>query len=85
MSTLRESLVTVRSAVELVLLFSKQAGKLYTTVYIAGAVNIKADVEENTTITTKVDANIFRCAFAHPYDKFVLQYKSFFVVNATTL
>ena len=72
MPTLPKSLAAVRSAVASALLSSEHAGNLYSVVDIADALNIAADVERNAAITTKVDANLIRCAFAHPDDEFVL-------------
>ena len=76
--TFPKSLAAVRSAVASALLSSEHAGNLYSVVDIADALNIAADVERNAAITTKVDANLIRRAFAHPDDEFVLQYESYF-------
>ena len=78
MPTLPKSLAAVRSAVASTLLSSEHAGNLYSVVDIADTLNIVADVERNAAITTKVDANLIRRAFAHPDDEFVLQYESYF-------
>ena len=41
-------------------------------------VNMAENVEINAANTTKVDTNLLRCAFAHPNNKFVLKYESYF-------
>ena len=75
---LPKSLATVRSAVASALMSSEHTGKLYSVMDVAGALNMAADVEGNAAITTKVDANLLRRAFAHPDNESVLQYESYF-------
>ena len=60
------------------LLSSKHAGNLYSIMDIATALHSAAGVENNAAITTKVDANLIRRAFAHPDNELVLQYESYF-------
>ena len=78
MPTLPKSLAAVLSAVALALLSSKHAGNIYSVMDTVDALHTVDDVERNTTITAKVDANLLRRTFAHPDNEFVLQYESYF-------
>ena len=56
----------------------EHTGNLYSDMDVTDALNVAANVEGNAAIATKVDANLLRRAFAHPDNKFVLQYESYF-------
>ena len=60
MPTLLKSLAAIRSAVASALLSSEHAGNLHNVMDVADSLNMATDVEGNTAITTKVDANLIR-------------------------
>jgi hypothetical protein len=58
--------------VALVLLCPDHIDSLYNATDAVTALNIDADAEDNTKITTTIDATLLLCAFSNSADKYPL-------------